>query len=114
MSKIIVAYATLKSLRGNVKNDGYGIEEKYVAEFHKCLKTIETSLGKSNFDADEFMIPAEEITHFTSIPNYVTGETYNSKVRYCDEPLYFTKLDAALEYIVMIAPIEEKRKMGFE
>jgi|GEM_PF-2324658 hypothetical protein len=114
MSNFLVAYSTLQALKKNVSDSGYGIEEKYVREFHKQLEQIEKIVGTDTFNSNDFKIDDGEVKHFVALANYATGETTTSDERYCDTDLFKTKIDAALSYIVMISSDKEKTQiMGF-
>lgn len=113
MSKFIAAYATLVALRKNVDEDDHDISEDYVNQFHDSLTDIQNELGAETFSAGRFKIDPELITPNVASFNYVSGDTEYTKKRYCETRIFLTKLDAAITYLELIAPKEEKRRMGF-
>jgi ABC-type lipoprotein release transport system permease subunit len=107
------AYARLSSLRKNIGDIKYGIEEKYVFEYHGILDKFQY-LG---VDTSEFRIPDSEIAPIVTSISTLTfedrpsGVTY-SKEKYVDRSFFLIKLDAILGYFE-ITTSKEPRKIGY-
>ena len=113
MSRYLVAYATILALRKNIDEKKYETEESYVEQFHHALQDIENSIGKDFFCADDFALEQKNLKPtLTSYNSHTQQSTYSSS-RYCETQLLFVKVDAALNYLQLIAPKEEKKQMGF-
>ena len=102
------AYARLSSLRKNIGDIKYGIEEKYVYEYHEILDKLE----RLEIDVSEFRIQNSEIAPHIKSFNTLTGEKSFSREKYVDKSFILTKLDAILGYFEIITS-KEPRKMGF-
>lgn len=113
MSKYLVAYATLLALRKNVDGNSYHTKESYVNEFHQALSNIEQEVGVQIFRADDFRVGNQLLAPQMVSNNYLTHEVKYSKERYCETNIFLTKIDATLNYLQLIAPKEDKQKMGF-
>ena len=102
------AFMTLSALRKNVGEITYGVEEKYVREFHTVLDRLE-AIG---IDVSEFRVPISEVKKVARGGSYLTGETWYSDEKYVDKPYFLTKLDAILGYFEIITS-EKPRRIGF-
>jgi len=107
------AYATLQALRSNIDAiaTAYGVEEKYVAEYHSALDMLE-GIG---IDVAQFRIWASEVQSRVSLAVSYPGEAtkkYNTRKRYVDKGLLLTKLDTILMYFDLTHS-DEPRRIGF-
>ena len=105
---LIRVYATLSSLRKNISQINYGIEEKYVNQYHEALDRLQ-SIG---IDVTEFRIPHSEVRPRSTGGSYITGETFYSEEKYIDKPVILIKLDAVLSYFEIITA-ERPKNIGF-
>lgn len=112
MSKYLVAYATILALRKNIDETRYQTQENYVNEFHQALRKIEKEVGSEVFCASDFSVDAQYIAPKLLMNSRTKGAKY-SRENYCETKLFLTKIDAALNYLQMIASKEDKQKMGF-
>lgn len=104
------ALAMLSALRKNVDTIQGAVEEKYVTEFHAALDSLEAT----GIDVSQFRIPDSEVKPIVFRPIntlHFRGQrpsrpTY-SEESYVDKPLLLTKLDAAIESMMMLSPDAE-------
>ena len=108
------AYATLQALRSNIIDIAsvYGVEEKYVSQYHAALDMLE-SIG---IDVAQFRIPPSEVQHRETIPpvsypGQPAPEEY-TKEKYVRKGLLLTKLDTILMYFEPTHS-DEPRRIGF-
>ncbi len=101
------AYATLVALRNNTEKINYGIQEKYVREYHAILERLE-GIGHT---LTEFRIPREEVGPRVTSVDMSGGRTYTQE-NYVDKIYFLTKIDALLGYFDLISS-ERPRKIGF-
>jgi len=105
------AYARLSSLRKNINDIKYGIEEKYVCEYHEILNKLQ-DLG---VDVSEFRIPDSMVKPQIGIRSTDIGGKVScsySEDKYVDKPFILTKLDAILGYFEIVTS-EKPREIGF-
>ena len=103
---LIRAFTTLSSLRKNIDQMDYGVQDTYMHEYHTVLDRLE-NIG---MDISEFRIPDSEVKPRVTSISY-RGRTY-SEEKYVNKPFILTKLDAILGYFEIITS-EKPRKMGF-
>jgi hypothetical protein len=113
MSKYLVSYATILALRKNIDETKFETKESYVNQFNHALKDIEQEVGAEIFSSDDFSINPEYIKKTLMAYNPINKQSQYSKDKYCETRLLLTKIDAALNYLQLIAPEEDKQKMGF-
>ena len=107
------AYAMLQALRSNIDaiTTAYGVEEKYVAEYHSALDMLE-GIG---IDVAQFRIWDSEVQSRVSLAVSYPGEAtkkYNTRKRYVDKGPLLTNLDTILMYFELTHS-DEPRRIGF-
>ena len=109
------AYATLQALRNNIDaiTTVYGVEEKYVGQYHIALDMLE-GIG---IDVAQFRISSSEFQHrvaqglTVSYPGKPAPREY-TRGKYVTKGLLLTKLDTILMYF-QLAHSDEPRRIGF-
>ncbi len=113
---VLRSYSRLNALKVNLPKNGWGIDEKYIREYHDMLTVLE---GATGMRLEEFRIPDNELqrvmTSYTPPGPYFGGEektTYTNE-RYCDRDYVLSKLDAILTYFQILNSPKEENKIGF-
>jgi len=108
------AYATLQALQSNINDIAtvYGVEEKYVSQYHAALNMLE-GIG---INVEQFRIPPSEVQHRETIspvsyPEQPAPEEY-TKEKYVTKGLLLTKLDTILMYFDLTHS-GKSRRIGF-
>jgi len=108
------AYATLQAMQSNINDIAtvYGVEEKYVSQYHAALDMLE-GIG---INVEQFRIPPSEVQHRETIspvsyPEQPAPEEY-TKEKYVTKGLLLTKLDTILMYFDLTYS-GESRRIGF-
>lgn len=106
------AYATLQALQSNINGITtiYGVEEKYVSQYHAALDMLE-GIGT---DVAQFRIPPSEVQHRETIStvSYPGELAPYTKEKYVTKGLLLTKLDTIL-MCFNLAHSDESRRIGF-
>jgi len=114
---IFRTYSRLKALRQNLPGTvGWGVEEKFVREYHDILSKLESAMG---FDLGEFKIPDTEIQR--KISSYAPAnsfmgtpeETTYTEERYVNQSYMLAKFDAVLGYFEILNSPREY-EIGFK
>jgi len=100
------AYPWLVALKNNLPS-GITVDQKYVAEFHSILVTLEKESGQ---DFGDYRVPGSELRHRTTNKNTFTGEVSYSQSPECPRAFLMMKIDAILGYLTTRA---EHKTMGF-
>lgn len=111
------SYSRLTALKANLPTIGWGIEEKFIKEYHYILVALEEAMEMT---LGEFRIPDNELqramTSHTSSDPYFGGEeetTYTNE-RYCSRDYVLSKVDALLTYFQILTSPQEKPSIGFK
>ena len=114
---LIRAYSRLTALKSNLPKNGWGIDEKFIREYHAVLDKLEEATG---LRLEEFRIPDSElqraVASYAPADPYSGGEeetTYTDE-RYCSRDYTLSKLDAILMYFRLISSANGKTAMGFQ
>lgn len=113
---IIRAYSRLVALKNNLPKSGWGIDEKFIHEYHDILTVLEKTTRVQLY---EFRIPDNELrremTSYTPADDLFGGKeetTYTNEL-YCGRDYVLCKLDAVLGYF-QILNSGQKNSIGFQ
>ncbi len=104
---LLKAWATLQSFRQNVPHGD--IEESYVIEYHKIIRTLEQLTGNQ---LQEFLVADTVLRHPPGTLNYKDERTF-PRSRYCEREMFLMKLDASIIFFTYLTPDEGRRQIGF-
>ena len=112
---ILRIYTRLTALKNNLPNTS-DVNEKYIKDYHELIDLLRDETGIS---LNEFKVPENEIEHsitsvWPALPEFgqEAGQTYSDD-RYCERPLFLSKIDALLVYFQVKYLSEEKPQIGF-
>lgn len=114
--QIIRVYSRLNALKDSLSDDRVGvIHERYIFDYHEIIQKLSEI---TNSELDEFQIPESEM-HIIQTGGYLdqeTGEMHMdySVEKYCDKYLFFSKLNAILQYFTFKYLSTEKEPIGFK
>lgn len=102
------AYSSLEALWGQLpKRD---MKERWADEYNEALTRIGNALG---IDLSEYLVP-DEYRFWVVASISGTGEkTYRGDQRLVDEALFRAKFQAALNYLRLLMPEEDVKRIGF-
>ncbi len=106
--ELLRAYATLTSLRSQLP-DRY-IKERWSMEYNQALIRVGDALG---IDLSEFEVPDEYLSWEISSISGSGRVTHRGDQRKVDVQLFRAKFDAVLNYLKLLMPAEDARRMGF-
>ena len=106
--QILRAYATITSIRANVR-ERHEIEERWVKEFNVAIAKLEKSLG---IDLEEFKVPQDALKRFVASCNSMTNDVTYLEGLWCERAILMQKLDSVLVYFTGLQD-QEDNKIGF-